>query len=414
MFILAAMEGPDPYAMVGGLATRIAGVLEELDRRGIETHLFFFGDPARPPVERQGYGPITLHRWGQWLSACHPGGVYHGELEKLEEFRRSLPSHLIQSLIEPTTARGERVVVLAEEWQTAPFIIELDRHLRAGGLRDRVTLLWNANNPYGFEAIDWAGLSAAATILAVSRYMRGILRARGVDSLVAPNGVPERLLASKPDRRQVDRLRRSRRRVLFKMARYEKEKGWDQALDAVVALRQRGEQVALVARSGGPGGGAGGGFEPAAVARGLSVAEIDGLASADQLLDELAGIETDAVSLRFPVTEEQAQVLYAGASGVLANSVSEPFGLVGLEAMAAGGLVFTGGTGEDYAVADQNAMVLESTSAAELADQAQWVWARPAHEQELRSRARETALRYSWSAAVDRLLQVAAPAVARI
>jgi len=56
-----------------------------------------------------------------------------------------------------------------------------------------------------------------------------------------------------------------------------------------------------------------------------------------------------------------SHVLYAAADGVLANSVSEPFGLVGFEAMAAKGVVYTGGTGEDYAAPARNAVVLENS-----------------------------------------------------
>jgi glycosyltransferase involved in cell wall biosynthesis len=54
------------------------------------------------------------------------------------------------------------------------------------------------------------------------------------------------------------------------------------------------------------------------------------------------------------------QVLFQGVDAVLANSRHEPFGVVGLEAMAAGGVVCTGGSGEDYAVPSHNALVLET------------------------------------------------------
>jgi len=47
-----------------------------------------------------------------------------------------------------------------------------------------------------------------------------------------------------------------------------------------------------------------------------------------------------------------ARVLYSASDGVLANSSHEPFGLVGLEAMAAGGVSFVGETEEDYAQED--------------------------------------------------------------
>jgi hypothetical protein len=51
-------------------------------------------------------------------------------------------------------------------------------------------------------------------------------------------------------------------------------------------------------------------------------------------------------------------VLFSGSAAVLANSGREPFGLVGLETMAAGGVACTGSTGEDYVVPGQNALVL--------------------------------------------------------
>jgi len=50
-------------------------------------------------------------------------------------------------------------------------------------------------------------------------------------------------------------------------------------------------------------------------------------------------------------------VALRGSLVVLADSVHEPFGLVGLEAMAVRGLACTGGTGEDYAEPGRNALV---------------------------------------------------------
>jgi glycosyltransferase involved in cell wall biosynthesis len=60
------------------------------------------------------------------------------------------------------------------------------------------------------------------------------------------------------------------------------------------------------------------------------------------------------------------RVIYNAVDGVLANSGREPFGLVGLEAMAAGGIVFTGSTGEDYAIPFVNAFVLETADPMEI------------------------------------------------
>ncbi len=51
---------------------------------------------------------------------------------------------------------------------------------------------------------------------------------------------------------------------------------------------------------------------------------------------------------------------------MLANSEKEPFGLVGLEVMACGGIAYVGRTGEDYAVPFGNSVVVQSDDPREL------------------------------------------------
>src|SRR5262245_39922136 len=65
-FHVLSFEGPDPYARIGGLETRVAGLCEALVQAGLETHLWFVGQPDLPGYEcRDG---LHLHRWCQWLS----------------------------------------------------------------------------------------------------------------------------------------------------------------------------------------------------------------------------------------------------------------------------------------------------------------------------------------------------------
>ena len=87
-------------------------------------------------------------------------------------------------------SRVGRAVVLAEEWQTVDAVLHLHWLLERRRLRDRVAILWNANNNFGFERIDWPRLAAAAVITTVSRYMKHRMGALGVDPLVIPNGLP--------------------------------------------------------------------------------------------------------------------------------------------------------------------------------------------------------------------------------
>ncbi|HXT34027.1 MAG TPA: glycosyltransferase, partial [Chloroflexota bacterium] len=81
-----------------------------------------------------------------------------------------------------------------------------------------------------------------------------------------------------------------------------------------------------------------------------------------------ANLQADVLNLSFFLPEEFVRVLYAGCAATLANSGHEPFGLVGLEVMAAGGVAVVGSTGEDYATSLQNALVTETPDAGELVE----------------------------------------------
>ena len=140
-----------PWA--GGIASRIEGLTQALAELGFETHLWFVGDPSLPGHES--HGQLHLHRWCQWISHYHPGGVYDGEGGKESDFSSSLPPYLVNEVLEPHL-QGRHAVVLAEEWHTANAVLHLDRLLRQDGLRERASILWNANNMFGFERIDWA------------------------------------------------------------------------------------------------------------------------------------------------------------------------------------------------------------------------------------------------------------------
>ena len=74
-----------------------------------------------------------------------------------------------------------------------------------------------------------------------------------------------------------------------------------------------------------------------------------------------------------------------------AQSAHGPFGLVGLEAMAVGGLACTGATGEDYAVPGRNAIVLETGDPGELLGWLERLRERPEQGRSIRRAGRSTA-----------------------
>jgi len=402
-FHLLSFEGPDAYARAGGIASRISGLSEGLASAGFDTHLWFVGDPDLPGHEER--EQLSLHRWCQWISRYHPGGVYDGEEGKRADYVTSLPPFLAGEVLLPHLQRDGRAVVLAEEWHTVDAVLYLDWLLRNAGVRDKVTILWNANNTFSFERIDWQRLNRAAVITTVSRFMKYQLWERGVNPLVIPNGLTADAFIP-PDREAVAALRgRVRNRVLLsKVARWDPDKRWLLAIDTVRVLKTLGWRPLLIARGGIEEHGAE--VFAQAAAAGLRVAQRHAAdESVHGLLHSLEGIDDlDVVHLSTPLNAECCRVLFRGSGAVLANSGREPFGLVGLETMAAGGVACTGSTGEDYVVPGQNALVLETADPWEFVTLFRELRANPVRDRALRKAGRATAEQFTWRQIIRRVL----------
>lgn len=407
VFVLISFEGPDRYAQIGGLATRVSGLAEALASAGHETHLVFVGDPSAPGEERRVDGNLIIHRWCQWISRDFPRGVYDGEDPKRADLTASAPPYIVEHIARPAIKAGKRLIVISEEWQTAQAAIELSDQLHHAGLREHCELLWNANHTYGLELVDWPRLVFTNRITTVSRFMRAELLRFGIDAEVLPNGIPRRLLR-RVDAAETARVRSAAQKDLlfFKMARWAADKGWAASLHAVAHLRAAGNDVAMIARGNGD---SVVGKQVVDMAQGLGLKVADTAATDDSFNTRAAALEAartaDVVFMRSFVDERFGRSLYAASDGVLANSTFEPFGLVGLEAMAAGGVAYTGGTGEDYALPGYNAVVLETEDPREIVEQAERLQSAPQTERALRRAGQRTAAAFTWDSAAQRLVR---------
>jgi glycosyltransferase involved in cell wall biosynthesis len=406
-FIVVSFEGPDqPYSMAGGLGVRVTELTQALAEAGFQTHLIFVGDPNLPGHEVQHDGRLHLHRWSQWISRNHPNGVYDGENLKVRDLNDSVPRFVAGSIVAPAARNGRTVAILAEEWHTAETTWRISDLLHVAGLRHHALLLWNANNTYAFTGIDWTRLQFVSTITTVSRYMKHAMWPIGLNPLVIPNGIPHRFLEA-PRSELVDGIARGigASPFLFKIGRFDPDKRWMQAIEATLRLKRLGQNVKLAVR---------GGIEPHggqvlahAYRRGLVIRDVTAPRNDDwaaiHAISEAAR-EADILNLRFFISDDLKRALYASADAVLANSGHEPFGLVGLEVMGAGGVAVVGATGEDYAISLQNCISIETDDAEELAGAIRHLMAHPEWLGPIREEARRTANLFTWNRVIGNLL----------
>ena len=408
VFVSLSFEGPDVYSTAGGLGTRVTELTESLAGLGYETHLIFVGDPNKPSNEQRVNGNLHLKRWGQWISKYYPNGVYDGEEHKLFDYNESVPQTVYAEIALPAIAQGKMVVVIGEDWHTAEVICRLSDLLHWHNVRHRAVLMWNCNSLMSLYRVNWGRLNYCSTITTVSRYMKHRLWEYGINPLAIPNGIPSRYL-DPVDEHQKSQLRaimqhgNSDRFFLFKIGRFDPDKRWLMAVEAVARLKYSGHPVSMVIR---------GGIEPhggevlgLAHQLGLEVRNIEAhkptMEECLQLMHD-AG-EADIYNLRFFVPTEFVRTCYAAADATLANSGHEPFGLVGLEVMAAGGVAFTGSTGEDYAVSFENAVALETEDPDEIVGYLLHMQQHPDEREKICIAGKRTAAEFTWEEVLDNL-----------
>ncbi len=409
LFVLLCFEGPDVYSTAGGLGTRISELSEALATQGYTTHLLFIGDPHQPSTEVRLADCLILKRWSQWVSKYYPNGVYDGEECKLYDFNESIPDYIYAEIVRPALTEGKTVVIMGEDWQTAEVMCRTSDLLNWFGVRQRVLMLWNLNSLMSLHRINLGRLNYVTALCTVSKYMKHQMWQLGVNPLVIPNGIPARHLRP-VNEDLVGRLREvaqqgdPHRLFLFKIGRFDPDKRWMMAIEAVARLKQSGHPATLFVR---------GGIEPhgADVLRhacqiGLSVRDV--LAqrpTVEQCLDAVASTgPADVYHLRFFLPEEFVRLTYTAADATLANSGHEPFGLVALEVMAAQGIAVTGSTGEDYAIAFENAIVTETDDPDELVGYLLHLHRYPEEQERIRRAGRRTAEQFLWDQVIENLV----------
>jgi glycosyltransferase involved in cell wall biosynthesis len=136
--------------------------------------------------------------------------------------------------------------------------------------------------------------------------------------------------------------------------------------------------------------------------RGLRIEDVSFEApTIEAVTQALSASSADIVNIRSFLPDALLFTLYAAVDAVLANSGKEPFGLVGLEVMASGGVAVCGSTGEDYASTFENAIVCDTGDPRELATYLERLWNENGMRERIIDRARATARTYTWPSVLD-------------
>lgn len=400
-FILLSFEGPDKYSLIGGLGTRIVELSKTISEHGFENHLYFVGDPS---FEKTSINQKTiLHRECGPICEKYPENVYSGEHEKIKMWNETIPVKIIKEAIIPAAQKGMMTVIMAEDWHTADSVIIIDQLLKANGLRDYCVILWNINNEYGLGEVRLSELSKACTITTVSDFMTKRIKALyGIDAAPIPNGIPSRVIGE-PSSEMRGALRSCFNGMLLqKVARYDSDKNWISAIETLSLLKKAGCRPCLLMRGG------------AQMYRSEVISRINDLGLSyvtvalkepnfEMITDALRRYSHfDIIEMDFFIPEDLLMVMYGTADIVFANSVYEPFGIVGLEVMAKKGIAVLGCTGEDYASDRINSIRTDSENPEELKNTVIDIM----NDAELREKIRENGLKTAKTFTWDRALSI--------
>lgn len=124
----------------------------------------------------------------------------------------------------------------------ADAVLNFDALLRAHGARARVSMLCNANDTFRFSRICWEELARAARITTVSRYMKTLMADVADPVDVIPNGLPADAY-DEPDARARARFAElvRDRMPLAKVGRWDPDKRWLAAIEAVAGSKRQGQ-----------------------------------------------------------------------------------------------------------------------------------------------------------------------------
>jgi len=373
-----------PPKVIGGIAPHVHDLSIALSRQGEEVHVLTIGTPESEEFEYE--EGVTVHRCK--MSNPEPPDFISWVLQ--------LNLNLVEKTVGLTRQGQGFDLIHAHDWLVA-YCGKLLKHVyRIPMLATIHATEWGRNNGLHNETqsyisnIEWWLGYEAWRVVCCSRYMfselRRVFQLPEDKIAVIPNGVfPEgfRHLLLNPQEVR-NRFAAPQEKVVFYVGRLVFEKGLDLLLEAAVKVLGKLNNVKFVIAGKGP-------YEA-------------------QLKDKSHRLGIyDRIYFTGYIDDSVRNALFNTADVAVFPSIYEPFGIVALEAMAAGTPVVvsdTGGLGE-VVHHGKNGLKAFNNSVDSLADNIIWMLTHPVEAQELKKQALvEIESIYSWDKIAGETIKV--------
>ncbi len=371
-----------PPVVVGGIARHVHDLAISLCRLGVGVTVLTAGDAGSAPVETTGDLVIHRVRPGNPVPMDFVGHVMQLNLNLLE---RALS----------LAGEGGFSLVHAHDWVTAYAGKALKHGLGLPLVATIHATEWGRNNGlhndlqrYISDVEWWLGFEAWR-VICCSRYMAGELRQvfqlPGDKLRTIPNGVyPEDFAAANPSAELRGRFAAPDEKIIFHVGRLVREKGLDVLLEAMPWILRRYPKVKLI---------------------------VAGRGGHEQELRDHArrlGIYNRVYFAGY-LDDRTRNSLYRLADAAVFPSLYEPFGIVALEAMAAGTPPVVSDTGglSEVVVHGRNGLKMRTGDAQSLAENVLWMLQHPGHVARMRERASvDVRTLHNWADIAARTLHV--------
>ena len=299
-----------PPRIIGGISRHVEGLSMALASRGHEVHVITLDFPGAPKEETR--GSLYVHR----VSVETPAPSFHAWVLLFNHLFEKRAGQLAHEF-------GPPGVVHSHDWLTVPCGVDLKHLLRVPMVMTfhstEASRSGNSRSPESamVEGLEWWGSYEAARVIAVSRWMKdeviSLFKMPPEKTVEIPNAVDLMKFAM-----EVDPAATRRKwgvgddgKLITAVGRLTAQKGFDNLIRAYPSVRREVPQSRLLV-----------------IGEGYMRPELESLAERERVKDSttFAGFIDDA---------ELVRVLKC-SDVVAVPSRFEPFGIIALEAMAAG------------------------------------------------------------------------------